>query len=304
MKKIVKIIIALETPKKILSEYQTQFDTTDTTTVLELKTNIKSSILLPLDSVEETLFNGGKELNNSDLLPKSLDLKYLLVVSDKKKVEFGLGRHYVEDIRDTNHLIVDAFPKTVTNLTSKYWDDNSWWGDQGNTPMCVGYAWAHWIEDGPITHVSNTHPVVAPDLIYHEAQKVDEWPGENYDGTSVRGAAKYLRTAGKISSYLWAFDVNTLINTVLNIGPVVIGSNWYNNMFYPDGSGLIRVAGRLAGGHAYVINGVDTKTQRFRIKNSWGRSWGQQGHAYISFTDMSRLIRENGEVCLAVENRF
>jgi hypothetical protein len=214
-----------------------------------------------------------------------------------------LGRIHIPDAKDNNHLISTVFPKQVTTITSKYWDDNMWWGNQGNTPQCVGYAWAHWIADGPVTH-SGVQPPINPKTIYTEAQKVDEWPGENYDGTSVRGAAKYLKTSGKISSYLWAFDINTLINTILNVGPVVVGTNWYNGMFYPDKTGLIRITGRLAGGHAYVINGVDTRTQRFRIKNSWGKTWGQSGHAYISYTDMTRLIRENGEICLAIENKF
>jgi hypothetical protein len=214
-----------------------------------------------------------------------------------------LGRVYIPDARDKNFLISTVFPKQTTKLTSKYWDANVWWGNQGSTPQCVGYAWAHWIADGPITH-SGIQPPVNPTTIYREAQKVDEWPGERYDGTSVRGGAKYLKTSGKISSYLWAFDINTLVNTVLNVGPVVVGTNWYNGMFYPDKTGLIRITGRLAGGHAYVINGVDTKTQRFRIKNSWGKTWGQSGHAYISYTDMARLIRENGEICLAIENKF
>ena len=214
-----------------------------------------------------------------------------------------LGRVYIPDARDNNHLISTVFPKQPTKITSKYWDANMWWGNQGSTPQCVGYAWSHWIADGPITH-SGVQPPVNPTTIYKEAQKVDEWVGENYAGTSVRGGAKYLKTSGKISSYLWAFDINTLINTILNVGPVVVGTNWYNGMFYPDKTGLIRITGRLAGGHAYVINGVDTRTQRFRIKNSWGKSWGQSGHAYISYTDMARLIRENGEICLAIENRF
>ena len=75
-------------------------------------------------------------------------------------------------------------------------------------------------------------------------------------------------------------------------------------MFFPSKSGLIKLGGRLSGGHAYVINGVDTKTKLFRIKNSWGINWGQQGHAFISFTDMTRLIKERGEICLAIENNF
>jgi hypothetical protein len=170
--------------------------------------------------------------------------------------------------------------------------------------MCVGYAWAHWVEDGPVTHVSKVHPVIPPNTIYKEAQKLDEWVGENYDGTSVRGAAKYLKNIKAIESYLWTYDVNVLTNTLLNVGPVVVGTNWYNGMFYPDKNGLIKITGPIAGGHAYVINGVDTVKKQFRIKNSWGKSWGIGGHAFISFSDMARLIRERGEVCLAVEKKF
>ena len=303
MKKSVRITIEIDEPKKKLTEYQTQFDITETTTGLELKTNIKSSISLPFDVVKETLYKGGRELNDIDLLPKSLDLEYVLIVSDKKKVDSGLGREISKDKRDLNYLISNHIPLTAPPITQRYWDDSVWAGNQGNTPQCVGYAWAHWIEDGPVLHVGS-HPVVNPSTIYTEAQKVDEWTGENYDGTSVRGGAKYLRTAGKISSYLWAFDLTTMVNTVLTTGPVVVGTNWYYNMFYPDRNGLIRIGGRLAGGHAYEVNGVDKVKQQFRIKNSWGKSWGVQGHAYISFNDMSRLIRENGEVCLATEVRF
>jgi len=241
--------------------------------------------------------------NTNDFLTK-YGLKII-----KKSINDGnipdLGRVEKKDDRDLNYLISEhlSITKGPLKITSKYWDDSGWFGDQGSTPQCVGYAWAHWIEDGPVVH-QGSHPVVSPSLIYTEAQKLDEWPGENYDGTSVRGGAKYLRLTGKIRSYLWAFDIQTLINTVLSVGPVVVGTNWYYNMFFPDRNGIIRLSGRLAGGHAYEINGVDTVKQQFRIKNSWGKSWGQQGRAYISFADMTRLIREGGEVCLAVENQF
>ena len=216
---------------------------------------------------------------------------------------YGLGRGYSLDERDKKYLIKSILKPTTPTITSKYWNAEEWWGNQGNTPQCVGYAWAHWIEDGPVTH-GGIPPIVNPTLVYREAQKIDEWPGEQYAGTSVRAGAKYLKNTGKISSYLWAYDLDTLVNTILTKSPVVVGTNWYNNMFYPDKFGIIRVGGRLAGGHAYVINGVDTKTKMFRMKNSWGRTWGQKGHAFISFTDMTRLIREQGEICLAIENNF
>ena len=217
--------------------------------------------------------------------------------------EQKLGRIFIEDKRDNKYLIQDKLTIPKTTITKKEWDGNVWWGNQGNTPQCVGYAWAHWICDGPITH-RGALPIIQPSLIYREAQKVDEWPGERYNGTSVRGGAKYLMSSGKISSYLWAFDINTLINTVLNVGPVVVGTNWYYNMFFPNKNGLIRLSGHIAGGHAYVINGVNTVTKQFRIKNSWGKTWGVSGHAYISFSDMSRLIIERGEICLAIEKPF
>lgn len=256
---------------------------------------------------------------------------------------FMLGREFVFDERDNNYLIRNNFSllkqsKTVvkvkkrvtptptkskinqptltptptltqtptpsnTSLTKRYWDDDGWWGNQLNTPQCVGYSWAHWIEDGPVPH-DGIPPIIKPYDIYYNAQKIDEWPGENYAGTSVRAAAKYLKNIGAISSYYWAFDLNTLIKTVMELGPVVVGTNWYYNMFYPSSTGIIKASGRNAGGHAYVINGVDTKTKLFRIKNSWGKNWGDNGHAYISFTDMSKLIKENGEICIAVENIF
>ncbi len=246
-----------------------------------------------------------------DCTTKSCKLNdFTYVISDgstqnvqEEELLHPLGRTYIPDERDKNYLIENRLTLNRTLLTSRYWNPDGWWGNQGNTPQCVGYAWAHWIEDGPIEHGGKA-PIIHPTLIYKEAQKVDEWVGEKYNGTSVRGGAKYLKATNKISSYLWTYDVNVLVSTLLTTGPVVVGTNWYSSMFTPDRNGLVRAIGRIVGGHAYVINGVDTKTKLFRIKNSWGRGWGKSGHAFISFADMDKLIKQNGEICLAIENKF
>lgn len=223
-------------------------------------------------------------------------------MSDKAIREFALGRLPSTDERDKNFLIKKvSVPPT---LMSRYWNDSGWRGNQKSDPFCVGYSWAHWIEDGPVTH-SGVAPIINPDTIYHEAQKIDEWEGINYDGTSVRAGAKYLQSIGVLAEYNWAFDLNTVINTILSTGPVVVGTSWTEEMFYPNAKGLIKIGGDIAGGHAYVLNGVNKKTKLLRIKNSWGTDWGINGRAFISFDDMRKLIEDqNGEACLGIENKI
>lgn len=212
-----------------------------------------------------------------------------------------LGRKQSADKRDRNYLIKDKLSLRGTKPTFKYWDANGWWGDQGDTPQCVGYSWAHWLEDGPVPQ-NGIAPIVPPSVIYSEAQKLDVFPGEDYDGTTVRAAAKYLQNRGFVTNYYWAFDLNTLIDTLLLHGPVVVGTYWYENMFYPNpSSGILSATGQVAGGHAYLVNGVDVRRRLFRIKNSWGKSWGKGGHAFITFKDMTKLIKFGGEICLATE---
>jgi hypothetical protein len=189
-----------------------------------------------------------------------------------------------------------------TDQRVRVWNDNYWWGEQGRTPHCVGYAWAHWLSDGPIIHPRAKLPTVDPVQIYRTAQTLDEMAGENYHGTTVRGGAKTLVKLGLIHSYYWAGnDFGALCRAVLEVGPVVVGTDWYEGMLNPSKTGMLRMAGRVIGGHCYVLNGINMKTGAFRLKNSWGRRWGIQGRAQISFADMQRLLRNHGDACLATE---
>lgn len=185
--------------------------------------------------------------------------------------------------------------------TYRYWWPSGWWGDQGYTPQCVSYAWLHFVEDGPITHpeTKGSQVVMDPTQLYNEAQLVDAWPGENYDGTSVRAGVKRLRHHGFVNSYWWAWDVDTVVEALLSSSPVVVGTYWHSDMFYPDEDGNISPGGGKSGGHAYLLNGVNIDRGIIRIKNSWGRYWGKNGYAYMSIDDMGTLLDDYGEACVA-----
>jgi len=224
---------------------------------------------------------------------------------DENNLKGKLGRAYKPDERDKGFPMKSFLPKTTPGITYKYWWSNGYWGDQGYEPECVGYSWTHWLADGPITQKDSRKQTgsfpINPSFVYDEAQKVDVWAGENYDGTSVRAGAKVLKAQGFLSSYYWAWDLQTTINALLTVGPVVVGTTWLSDMFYPNNKGIITATGSVAGGHAYLLDGVNVEKKMFRIKNSWGREWGKNGFAYISFDDMEKLINDYGEVCLATE---
>lgn len=220
----------------------------------------------------------------------------------------GFGRNSAElpphDERDEKYHMTSVLRPEMDPPSRRYWWARGWWGDQGRTPQCVAYAGLHYLEDGPVTHKPRrpgADPLLDPQKVYDACQQVDEWPGTDYDGTSVRALMKVFQSRGLIKNYYWAWDLHTVIETLRTTGPVVVGTWWYYDMFYPDGNGLVKVHGGRAGGHAYLLNGVNVGRRIVRFKNSWGRNWGRSGFGYMEFHDLERLIREDGEAAIAVE---
>jgi C1A family cysteine protease len=177
--------------------------------------------------------------------------------------------------------------------------------DQGRTPQCVAYS-----SIGFLT----AHPVVNKAIdfkeFYDACQRVDEWEGEDYEGTSVRAGFKVLKERGYVSGYQWALNADTVAQHILTTSPVVVGTDWYLDMFTPTSDGYITATGSVEGGHAWLLVGVnlmrhnpDGTLGAFRMRQSWGPGWGQNGRAWVTYSDMDKLIRSDGEACAAVEQK-
>lgn len=207
--------------------------------------------------------------------------------------KYGLGRLVSKDERDTLYCM--PLEAVQGEQISKTWSLGPV-VDQRDMPHCVGFAWWSWLAASPVRQRG-----MAPSGIYTLAQEFDEWPGTGYEGTSVRAGAKVLQMAGLISQYLWAWDLETAATWIHQRSPIVIGTNWYEGMLTPDDKGFLNPSGRLAGGHAYLLYGVNYRREFFRVRNSWGSMWGHKGNAKISFSTFERLLAEDGECCTAEE---
>jgi hypothetical protein len=181
--------------------------------------------------------------------------------------------------------------------------------DQGREGACVGFAWTIELLASPVRARLGYDANEFALNVYRAAQRIDEWPGENYSGTSVLAGAKIVQQLGLIESYHWAFGIDDVIDTLVSFGPVVLGIPWYESMYTTDANGLVTVSGRKVGGHAITVTGYTRR--RFngviedvvRWRNSWGATYGKRGDGYIRVDDLAKLLADDGEACVPVGRR-
>ena len=96
-------------------------------------------------------------------------------------------------------------------------------------------------------------------------------------------------------------DIEAVKLALLERGPVVAGLSWRQSLFTPrivGGRAVCSLDGdtNIVGGHAILLNGVALDEEIggvrgfIRFKNSWGRDWGDGGHAFISIDDLAQLL--------------
>src|SRR3954451_15238844 len=189
--------------------------------------------------------------------------------------------------------------------------------NQGQSPACVGFSRTGDLAAAPAQlSLPGRKPFdyVFAYALYKLAQKHDEWPGENYEGSSVLGGLKAAMALGYVGEYRWAFGIDDVLGALSSIGPVVFGTDWLGGMFDPRPDGTLDVSGSSAGGHAYLIRGVvlprngKARTAGFpsiatteplmRLTNSWDRSWGRNGEALLPASGAERLLKQQGEAAI------
>lgn len=181
--------------------------------------------------------------------------------------------------------------------------------DQGRDGACVGFGTTHRIAALPISFSGANYQFAM--TLYREAQKLDPWPGEDYEGTSVLAGMKAAQARGHFSEYRWCFTVDDIIRAVAHEGPVVIGIDWLEDMFTPDERGMLSPTGSVAGGHCLIIRGVTLEPRGvrkgvgpvFRLTNSWGADWGENGEAFITVEDYERHLMPGADQAVPMEQR-
>jgi hypothetical protein len=226
---------------------------------------------------------------------------------------------------DVADVIVDLEPRSYSWAVPFHLD-------QQREGACVGHGWTHEGVARPVPVNFTTHalPSWAPRALalqaqratlkeiaqafafehYYQDRRIDEWVGENYDGTSVAAGAKSSAGAGLLGDgeYRWAKNVWDLAVAVSRKGPAVGGLDWWTGMFRPDSAGFLHLTGKKEGGHAPLISGFSLNAtvngrrwkgrKAFRIHNSWGEDWGIRGDAWIDYDDMGSLFEAQGEAAI------
>jgi C1A family cysteine protease len=149
---------------------------------------------------------------------------------------------------------------------------------------------------------------------YEFAKQNDEWPGNNYEGSSVRGGLKGVHKAGlcpealwpyvagkpgrpkkaaikeaakfKIKSYKKIVGMQDIKAAVFRNGVVVASAMVHDGWMRPNKRTAVipyKPKFKDLGGHAFIIAGYNKKG--LIVVNSWGKGWGKKGWALLKNQD-------------------
>ncbi|HSG21460.1 MAG TPA: C1 family peptidase, partial [Azonexus sp.] len=199
--------------------------------------------------------------------------------------------------------------------------------DQGQEGACTGFGLAcvinylRWRAAGMPKKLES----VSPRMLYKFARRFDEYEGENYDGSSCRGALKGWYHNGVCLESRWPYgmgdnalpiagwDVDSIEQTlgvyyridpkaitdlqaaIMEVGAIYVSSythkGWdkVKTSVQPPSSHatlpVIAYDGKPSRSGGHAFALVGFNRSGFIIQNSWGDNWGAGGFAVISYAD-------------------
>ena len=201
--------------------------------------------------------------------------------------------------------------------------------DQKTEGACVGFALAAVInvslrrrqgekEERPLAPVSER-------MLYEMARRYDEWQGEDYEGTSLRGAMKGWHKHGVTTDDRWPYSIRSKrkmvpdrnftperakdalrrpiaayyrildsdvshLQAAIMEGDAVLASawvhaGWRNENLEDRGPDLKRIPPNFRSEGLHAFAIVGYTPEGFIVQNSWGEQWGAGGYALLCYDD-------------------
>ena len=195
--------------------------------------------------------------------------------------------------------------------------------DQGQEGACTGFGLAAVINF--LRRPPDAQRGASPRMLYEMAKKFDEWAGEDYSGSSCRGAIRGWYHNGVCLEQGWRYASKspghltparakqareTTIGAYYRLRPHIVDYHYalneagalYVSAQVHEGwqapkNGRIRMTGPIIGGHAFALVGYNEAG--FWVQNSWGEDWGDNGLALWTYEDWQRNVQDAWVVTLA-----
>lgn len=213
-------------------------------------------------------------------------------------------------------------------------------GEQGEFGSCV--AWATGYALGSFYFSAKNQwgkpndlsKIMSPSFVYHQIRECNCGPD---CGTYIGDALELMKTKGITSWQSMPYDLNncnlpnqSMMNLAssnkikgynrlknrLNLNeyksylsndvPVIIGSSLGVNFdYYGPKSGVFNCTQlEQNSGHAMLIVGYDDNKRAFKIMNSWGKDWGENGHIWVEYECFKLMMSDNGSEAYVISKDY
>ncbi len=218
--------------------------------------------------------------------------------------EYGTGAKIHFDDRSRNYGVAEVISDRFEIVhATKVWDipDKDVPLNQGREGACAGFSLSTELAASPVNvDVNNAFAME----LYQAARRIDAAAGRHWEsGASILAGVLALKNDYKlITEFRWAFGIEQVIDAIIAKGPVVLGVNWYFDMYRPNANNVIEVSGELKGRHAITAIGYLHKDGGYlALMNTWGSTYGANGVGYLKVADSARLLADDGEACIITD---